>query len=252
MSEAAIIPPGAGEIIGDSPERRVEILSEHDALHATWSRFGPGRDGADLHVHRHHTDVFYVLEGELAVRLGAAGEQVAVPAGTLARVPPLVVHGFRNASDADMRYLNLHAPGTGFAAYMRGLREGAKVPFDQHDPPEDGGRPASEAVIGDVVVEDGVKLLCDTDEIAVAELSGGAPEHVHHRHLEAFYVLEGELELVLAGERRRAGAQTWIAVPAGIPHAVGGSARYLNIHAPGAGFGAFVRGDRDAFDHSDA
>jgi quercetin dioxygenase-like cupin family protein len=103
-------------------------------------------------------------------------------------------------------------------------------------------------VIGGAVVENGVKLLADTEELAVAELSGGAPEHVHRRHLEAFYVLEGELELMLGGERRRAGANTWIAVPAGIPHAVGGSARYLDVHAPGAGFGAFARGERDAFD----
>jgi hypothetical protein len=26
-----------------------------------------------------------------------------------------VVHGFRNGSDAELRYLNLHAPGQGFA-----------------------------------------------------------------------------------------------------------------------------------------
>ena len=96
MSEPAVIPPGGGEVIGDSPDRRVEILADHDAVHATWSRFGPRRDGADLHIHRRHTDLFYVLEGELTLRLGAEGEGVAVPAGTLARVPPLVVHGFRN------------------------------------------------------------------------------------------------------------------------------------------------------------
>src|ERR671922_1197955 len=121
-----IVPPAGGEVVGDSPDRRVEILSDDDALHATWSRFGPGREGADLHVHRHHTDLFYVLDGELTIRLGPGGDPVAVPAGTLARVPPLVIHGFRNASDAELRYLNFHTPGTGFADYMRGLREGTK------------------------------------------------------------------------------------------------------------------------------
>jgi mannose-6-phosphate isomerase-like protein (cupin superfamily) len=111
MGEPTVIPPGGGEVLGDSPDRRVEILSDHAALHATWSRFGPRRDGADLHVHRRHTDLFYVLEGELTVRLGPEGESVVAPAGTLARVPPLVVHGFRNGSDAELRYLNFHAPG---------------------------------------------------------------------------------------------------------------------------------------------
>src|ERR1700754_4623117 len=127
MSEATVVPAGGGEVIGDAPDRRVEILSEHDPLHVTWSRFAPGRDGAGLHVHRLHTDVFYVLSGELTVRWGAGDEQVAVPAGSLARVPPLVVHGFRNGSDAEMRYLNFHAPGTGFADYMRGLRDRTRV-----------------------------------------------------------------------------------------------------------------------------
>ena len=119
-----VIPPGGGEVVGDKPGRRVEILSDRDPLHATLSRFGPGMEGADLHVHQHHTDFFYVLEGELTVRLGAETQQVRVPAGNLAWVPPDVVHGFRNASDADMRYLNFHAPGCRFADYMRSLRDG--------------------------------------------------------------------------------------------------------------------------------
>ena len=91
-----------------------QLLSDRDALHATWSRFGAGREGADLHVHYKHSDVFYVLAGELTVRLGAEDAGVAAPAGTLVRVPPLVVHGFRNASATDVRYLNFHAPGQRF------------------------------------------------------------------------------------------------------------------------------------------
>jgi mannose-6-phosphate isomerase-like protein (cupin superfamily) len=144
-----VVPARAGEVIGDAPDRRVEILSDHGSLHATWSRFGPGRDGADLHVHRRHSDLFYVLEGELTVRLGPDGDEMKVPAGKLARVPPMVVHGFRNASDADVWYVNLHMPGTGFGDYMRGLRERRRVPFDQFDPPADGAGivPSSEIVI---------------------------------------------------------------------------------------------------------
>jgi mannose-6-phosphate isomerase-like protein (cupin superfamily) len=119
-----VIPPRAGEVIGDAPDRRVEILSECEPLHATWSRFGPGRDGADLHIHYEHTDLFYVLEGELTMRLGPTGAERRVPVGSLVRVPPGVVHGFRNGSDQEVRYLNLHAPGVGFVAYMRGIRDG--------------------------------------------------------------------------------------------------------------------------------
>jgi quercetin dioxygenase-like cupin family protein len=228
MTEPTVIPPGGGEIVGNSPDRRVEILSDHDALHATWVRFGPGRDGADLHIHRRHTDLFYVLAGELTVRLGVDGEEVAVAAGKLVRVPPFVVHGFRNAGDAELRYLNLHAPGVGFARYMRGLRDGRRVPFDQEPPPEEGVRPATEAAIGpaDVVV----------DEIAIAELSGDRPPRVDD-HAGFVYVLEGELAITAGDGELRAPAGSWVQVPAGVEHAVVAAepSRYLDLQAPGRG-----------------
>jgi mannose-6-phosphate isomerase-like protein (cupin superfamily) len=255
VSEPIVIPPGGGEVVGDAPDRRVEILSDDDAVNATWSRFGPRRDGADLHVHRRHTDVFYVLEGQLTVRLGPDGEAVAAPAGTLARVPPLVVHGFRNDTDAELRYLNFHAPGRRFADYMRAMRDGRTFVYDQEPPPADGGRPASEAVVGGdgfVAERRGLRvaLLADTEDIAIAEARaepGAPPEppHVHHRHIECLYVLEGEMALT-AGERAlRAQAGSWVQVPAGIPHALAAAGaeplRFLEVHAPGSGFGAYVR-----------
>jgi mannose-6-phosphate isomerase-like protein (cupin superfamily) len=215
LAAVKVVPPGGGEVVGDSPSRRVEILSDHDSLHTTWSRFGPGRDGADLHIHHRHTDLFYVLEGELTVRLGVEDELVAVPAGTLVRIPPGVVHGFRNASDAELRYLNLHAPGTGFADYMRGLSD-----FDQHDPPADGARPIAEAVIGPPAD------VPDDDVLAVAELTPPG-ERSPSPGVESIYVLEGEL--IVDGERSPAG--TW--AQSGAPLEVGGDGRYLSLRTPG-------------------
>jgi mannose-6-phosphate isomerase-like protein (cupin superfamily) len=229
MAEPTIIGPGEGEVIGDAPDRRVEILSDHDSLHATWSRFGPRRAGANLHIHYRHSDLFYVLQGELTVKLGPDGDETVAPAGTLVRIPPLVVHGFRNGSDAEVRYLNFHAPGQGFADYMRGLSD-----FDQDEPPADGSRAASEAGIAR-----GDELLADFEEIAVAVLTG-APDgaHVHREHAESFYVLDGVLDLTIGDRQIRAGAGTWLQVPAGVPHAVAGAGRYLDVHTPGFGLGA--------------
>ena len=152
--------PGEGEVIGDSAERRVEILCDRDRLCATWTRFGPYRDGASAHVHRRHSDLFYVLAGELTLLAGPERKERVLPAGTLALAPPLVVHGFRNGSDAELRYLNFHAPGGGFADYLRGREQG----FDSEDPPADGGRPVEEGLI--VSVEDG-PLLVDRPEIRI-------------------------------------------------------------------------------------
>lgn len=222
-----VIPPGGGEIIGDAPERRVEILTDHPLLAATLSRFGPGRDGADLHVHLAHSDLFYVLEGVLTVRLGVQDRTVSVPAGSLARVPPGVVHGFRNASDADMRYLNFHAPGRQFPEYLRGLRDGRPFAYDQFDPPPDGGMDPSS-----------VEVTAGTDvpDIRVA-VRDGSPEaqHEHAGQLEAFYVLSGEAAGTVGAEDLRAPAGTWVQIDPGVPHALEfpQPTRLVTVHAPG-------------------
>jgi mannose-6-phosphate isomerase-like protein (cupin superfamily) len=149
-----------GEVVGDSVDRRVEILCDRDTLVATWTRFGPGRDGASPHVHRVHSDLFYVLAGELTFLLGPEREERVLPAGTLALAPPLVVHGFRNGNDEELRYLNFHAPNSGFADYLRGVTAG----FDSEDPPADGGRPATDAI----VVPPGTGgVLLERDEIRI-------------------------------------------------------------------------------------
>jgi mannose-6-phosphate isomerase-like protein (cupin superfamily) len=256
MAEPVVVAPGGGEVIGDSPDRRVEVLADHDALHVTWSRFGPGRKGADLHVHRRHTDVFYVLAGELTIRRGPDDERLPAPAGTLVRVPPLVAHGFDNASaQEEVRYLNVHAPGEGFADYLRALRDGREPAFDQHDPPPGGGRPGEEATIGtgEVLTDEPdirVALLADGDELVVTETSAsagrpGPPRHRHRRHAEAFAVLAGELAIEADGATLRVPAGGWALLPAGVAHTFTGAGvepvRFLNLHAPGSGFGAFLR-----------
>jgi uncharacterized cupin superfamily protein len=246
MSGFTLIPPGGGEIVGDSPDRRVEILSDDDSLHATWSRFGPRRDGADLHVHHHHTDLFYVLDGELTIRLGIDDERVAVSKGTLARVPALVVHGFLNATEAEVRYLNMHAPGQGFADFMRSVREGRPITYDQVPPPSDGGRPTTEAVVGQTeVLADGdgrsVVLHADEDRIRVTEVSGEpggavAAPRTHADSVESVYVLDGTLG-VRAGDRDvRAASGAWMQFGAGCEHAISIAgpqpARYLTVQTP--------------------
>jgi mannose-6-phosphate isomerase-like protein (cupin superfamily) len=255
MGQASIIAGGTGEIIGDAPERRVEILSDHDAAHVTWSRYGPRRDGADLHVHRRHTDFFYVLDGELTLRLGTEDDAVVVPRGTLACIPPLVVHGFRNGSDAEVRYLNIHAPGQGFAAFLRASRDGRPQPYDQEPPPADGTRPPGEAVIaaGELLADrPGVRvsLLADRQEIGISDArlepgGGPPPPHVHHRHVESFYVLGGALAVTTGRQEVRADAGAWVQIPPGVPHSfsvVGPDpVHFLNLHAPGCGFGTFLR-----------
>src|SRR5918994_2966678 len=77
----------------------------------------------------------------------------------------------------------------------------------------------------------------------------GAGPHFHKEHVDVFYVLEGELEVINGAETVRAGPGTSVVVPPGVVHGFRGpgDARYLNIHAPDGGFIEYIRritGDR--------
>lgn len=132
---------GNGEPITERERRRLVILSARPELTVTWTRHAPGESGTQLHIHHEHVDAFYVIEGELTLRLGPAGDPLKLGAGGFVAVPPYVVHAFRNESDAEVSWLNFHAPDKGFADYLRGLGG-----FDDDEPPPDGGRPGAEAV----------------------------------------------------------------------------------------------------------
>ena len=126
-----LLAPGEGEVVTDRPERTLRILVDLDDLIVTWFRYEPGQKGPDPHIHEHHTDAFYVLEGEVEISLGPELTTVNALPGTIAAAPPNLVHTFRNASDASAVFLNLHVPSTGFGDYMRGRNPA----FDQHEPP---------------------------------------------------------------------------------------------------------------------
>lgn len=179
VPQPLLLVPGQGEVVADSPERRVEILCDRDELVVTWTRFGPRRDGAAAHVHRHHCDLFFALEGELTFLLGPAGEERVLLPGTLVLAPPLVVHGFRNAGDGELRFLNFHAPAGGFANYLRGATSG----LDAEDPPADGGRPAADALI---VPPATGGILVDRDEIRIAIVDEAGPASARTTCLYAF------------------------------------------------------------------
>src|ERR1700675_1345786 len=138
-----LLAPGEGETVTDRPERALRAPAELDELIGTWFRYEPGQMGPAPHVHRLHTDAFYVLEGELEFTLGPDLQTVTGPPGTLAAAPPNVVHTFRNGSDATAIFLNFHAPSMGFGDHIRG----PSMDFEQFEPPVDGGRPFDDAVL---------------------------------------------------------------------------------------------------------
>lgn len=218
----------------------------------TWTHFGPGERGAEPHVHREHTDAFYVLEGEPTFRIGPELEPVLAKAGTYVAVPPNVIHGFDNDGAEDTRFLNFHAPSGGFADYMRGTAPG----FDSFDPPADGGVSPGAAIVSPP--GEGEKLprgnrfhtiKGQLPHVAAIELTfepgwEGVDPHSHADHVDAFFVLDGAVRF-LAGE---GGPRSFFAAPAGAVHgfeiADDAPITVLNVHAPDTGFTDRLRGAR--------
>ena len=109
--------PDGGEKVTRAA-RHHRILAELPEFEVIELRFGPDFEGVDPHTHSDHVDSFFVLDGEAEFTVGdevfrsGPGSYVAAPIG--------VVHGFRNAGEAELRMLNIHAPNVGFAQRLRG------------------------------------------------------------------------------------------------------------------------------------
>jgi hypothetical protein len=198
----------------------VRALCEHPLLDVTWSRYEHGQPGPEPHVHHEHVDAFYIVEGELQFQVGPDVEPVRAPAGTFVLVPPHVVHGFDNVSDSTTRWLNFHAPSTGFIPYLRGERDG----FDSFDPPADGGRPAGDATIAhpDARGELGRESRFAATEV---ELAPGADHELAAEGVQCAFVLAGSVE-------PGGGPGTWICGPATLRNSGPGPARLLHVGAP--------------------
>jgi quercetin dioxygenase-like cupin family protein len=114
MDRVMVVQPGGGESIsGGTSVRRVKV--DIEGLHLTEYSVETSPMGA-LHTHEGHSDAFYVLEGELEVALSKT-ETVLLGPGGFAVAPPGAVHAFGVPERA--RFLNIHAPGMGFAEYLR-------------------------------------------------------------------------------------------------------------------------------------
>jgi quercetin dioxygenase-like cupin family protein len=137
----------------------------------------------------------------------------------------------------------------GFDDYLRGVL----TDFDQHEPPADGGRPVSEAIVhapgegrrlelGDssATIKAGGGDALGSFALLEFDLAPGFPGPVLHRHehmTDSFYVLDGELTLRLGDDRVGAGAGSYAFVPPGNAHSFAGPdgerVRALNLMAPG-------------------
>lgn len=240
VRQAVVLPPGPGD----------KLLHDDlfvSVLEATMN--------VEPHVHRQHVDSFFVLDGTFTFE--RSGEEVALQPGDYGLAPPLLVHGFR---PGDATVLNVHTPGRYWVRVRVARNEGRRIDpaeYDSHDPPADGGLPRSEAIVrrageGELLANDErrIRALAARPELCVFAFEAepgyeGPAPHVHRQHVDAFYVLEGELAFELEGERVDAPAGTFVAAPPGVVHsfrnASGAPVRFVNLHAPGMRFDEYMR-----------
>jgi quercetin dioxygenase-like cupin family protein len=237
---AIVCGPGEGEPLHED-DRSIRIKAVRPELDVLeFEVTGSGYQGPGPHYHERHVDSFYVLEGWL--ELFVSGEPVVAGAGAYVLVPSGVVHSF--TSDG-ARFLNVHAPETGFVDYMRALDRGEDVDpatFDVHEAegpvapgaaivsPRDGGE-RIERRYGTLVVK-AVVAPISVFELVIERPWDGVAPHVHEDHLDSFYVLEGDVDFLLGDETVHAAAGTLVAAPPGVTHGVApvtGHARLLNL-----------------------
>jgi quercetin dioxygenase-like cupin family protein len=254
VAHAIVLGPGEGEVIVDTDKRSLRIKAGAAAIAVTETRHESGELGADSHIHRRHTDAFYVIKGTVLFELGPDGKPVQAAAGSFIAAPPGLVHGFRNESPDRTHFLNFHAPSERFHDYLRAMRDDEDADwFDQWDPPPDGGRPFSDAVVfgpgeGELIrVGASSVLLKSTGEktdgrlfLSDTTVEAGFPGprlHVHRELHDLFYVLEGTLTLRVGEESAQVGPGTFACCPPGTAHTFSnedGAApvRFLNFNTP--------------------
>jgi quercetin dioxygenase-like cupin family protein len=126
--DARVVPEGGGERASE----KARILSESEHAVVTDSLYRAGDEGPGPHIHRYHTDSFWVVDGTVVFEVGA--ERLEAPAGTWVSVPPGVVHTFRNEGPGYARFLNFHTPGARFGDHLRANAAGLPSPwFDSED-----------------------------------------------------------------------------------------------------------------------
>jgi uncharacterized cupin superfamily protein len=118
--QAVVVAPGEGRFIAvgsaSTGVRLKASATETGGLCSVWEgRVPPGTVGAGPHYHRERDEFFYVLEGELVLRIG--DEKHRARAGTFAFVPRETIHGFSNESGDGATILVVHHPA-GFEQFL--------------------------------------------------------------------------------------------------------------------------------------
>lgn len=118
-------------------------------------------------------------------------------------------------------------------------------------------REGEELFGGRILLKAAFDQLCITESFFPDARDGAGP-HLHREHADAFYVLDGGLEVLVHDEETFVGPGGFACAPPRVVHGFRSTAptRFLNFHTPDGGFAenlrAIDRGEEGGFDTYDA
>ena len=121
-----VLEPGAGTALAGSTGAHfvmkagtAETRGAYSFIEAT---VPSGLTAPRAHIHHEHEEVFYVLDGAVAIRLG--DRTVTAGAGTFVLVPRGVIHTYANPGTGTARFITIGSPA-GLEGLFQALREAA-------------------------------------------------------------------------------------------------------------------------------
>jgi len=242
------------------------------ALYATDVYLSPGF-GAPPHHQPTEEELWYLLEGQLDVRVGL--RTARLERGSFAFVPRDTTHTFKNNGGSPARLLAWNAPGgheRAFEAMGAKAKQGITAfpelrdMFRLHgvemhaDPAElapndaPGGKLAAKLVMNRAEVRDASQPGADVRVLLDARESGGEFEVSdvivtgagmlglgHERAAACLYVLDGDADIEIVGQRQRVRAGAFAFIPKGyassISRATEAPLHFVHWTTPAAAFG---------------
>ncbi len=132
MSLPLILQPGEGRSVTiHTSTCTFKVTGEETNGHFGLFEFvmEPETNGASPHIHKHLTEIFYVVEGEVELVLDR--ERIHAAPGTLMRVPEGTPHGFSNPGKTRSKLLIMFCPADSREQYFEGL---AKLTKNERQP----------------------------------------------------------------------------------------------------------------------
>jgi mannose-6-phosphate isomerase-like protein (cupin superfamily) len=261
LRRGKLVKPGGGLSIWWMGDDRITFPATSEdtgSEHAFWLDYPPAGVGPPRHVHSREEEGFFVIRGELELKVGRLAATVGD--GAFLAAPAGIPHEWRNVGDDNAEVITFTAPGGNEGFFLelgapgdepagerqtmpvqeinaRTLRYGVTYMESGPDPLEgalpigegrsptlvlagEGERRYAAGATYNVKAAGLATAATYTAAEIVLEPGGGVPAHRHARYEEAFYVLEGTVSALVDGEAYEAAAGAVVLVPWGVHHQV--------------------------------